>query len=247
MPASPLPSPPPRFPLIDGLRGMAVCMMVAYHFLFDTTYFGLTHFRMLDEPGWIAWRSVIVSCFLLLTGVGLVLAQRHAARSIVRRSAQIGASAALVTVGSYLIFPASFIYFGVLHFNLLASLLCLPLRKQATWTLPLGILALAAGLAYGNPVFDPKALNWIGFVAHKPITEDYVPLFPWLGMVLIGMAIGQRWLRHGYALPPSLATLSAHLPKWLSGLGRHSLLVYLIHQPILFAGFEAARWLRAIP
>ncbi|MBV8660130.1 MAG: DUF1624 domain-containing protein [Burkholderiales bacterium] len=221
-------------------------MMIAYHFLFDTTYFKLTQFHMLVEPGWILWRDLIVSSFLLITGISLVLAQHQSARGLLRRNLQIGGSAALVSIGSYLVFPASFIYFGILHFNLLASLICAPLRRLGRWTLPLGIVAGLAGILLSSPLFDPKYINWLGFVTHKPITEDYVPLFPWLGVVLVGMAIGRHWQQHGLTQPASLAALSARLPAWLRWLGRHSLLVYLIHQPLLFAGFEAARGLQLI-
>jgi uncharacterized membrane protein len=79
------------------------------------------------------------------------------------------------------------------------------------------------------PLFDRPWLNWIGMMTHKPATEDYVPLFPWLGVVLIGVAIGsalprmQRWL----------ASADRYAPRWLAWLGRHSLVIYLVHQPLL--------------
>jgi uncharacterized membrane protein len=236
-------APTPRLDIVDNARGFAVCMMIAYHVLFDTTYFGLTQFHMLQDAGWIAWRNVIVTSFLLLVGVGFVLAERHSQRGRWRRIGQIAASAALVSAGSYAIFPGSFIYFGVLHFNVLAALiapLLLRLRKTACWA---GLATIAAGYAISTPIFDPRQINWIGFVAHKPITEDYVPLFPWLGVVLLGIALGYAWQTANFRVSLRLQSMQSHSPAWLRWLGRHSLVVYLVHQPILFALFESGRWI----
>jgi uncharacterized membrane protein len=229
---------PTRVPLIDALRGFSVCMMIAYHFLFDTTYFGYTHFNMLVDTAWIAWRNTIVSSFLFLAGIGFVLATQHRQRSAWRRNSQIGASALLVSAGSYAIFPASFIYFGVLHFNFVAALLAPWLLRLSRAVLPLALAILAAGFWLHTSSFDPKPLNWLGFAAHKPITEDYVPIIPWLGVLLLGVALGLHWQAHRFKLYPQLQTLDRQCPRWLLWLGRHSLLAYLAHQPILFGCFE---------
>jgi len=79
------------------------------------------------------------------------------------------------------------------------------------------------------PLFDGAWLNWIGMMTYKPPTEDYVPLFPWLGVVLIGVAIGTALPR----IQRSLAAADRRSPRWLAWLGRHSLIIYLVHQPIL--------------
>ncbi|KAF0813832.1 hypothetical protein IGB42_01511 [Andreprevotia sp. IGB-42] len=232
-----------RLPSIDALRGGAVLMMVAYHFCYDTTLFGHTHFRLLEGWGWMAWRDVIVSCFLLLAGVSLVLASQQAYAGFGRRWLQIAAAAALVTVGSMQFFPDGYIYFGILHFVALALLIgraCVPLGRHNLW---LGIAVLVAGLTLQSPIFNPKVWSWIGFVSQRPQTEDFVPVFPWLGVVLIGIAIGALWQRRGLVQPAWLARIGTGAPRWLLYCGRHSLLVYLVHQPILFGGFFLLRWL----
>jgi len=84
---------------------------------------------------------------------------------------------------------------------------------------------------YANPAFDRRALGWIGFMAAKPVTEDYVPLFPWMGVLFLGIALGHLLVRTDFRAIMSLAPL----PRWLAFLGRHSLAIYLLHQPLLFA------------
>jgi len=76
-------------------------------------------------------------------------------------------------------------------------------------------------------------LNVIGLVTVKPRTEDYVPLLPWLGVVLIGVALGTVWRRNGFALAPALRKLNEVPPRWLVFFGVWSLTVYLLHQPVL--------------
>jgi uncharacterized membrane protein len=95
----------------------------------------------------------------------------------------------------------------------------------------IGIAVIVAGLAWSNPAFDARALSWLGFTATKPATEDFVPLAPWAGIVFAGIALGHVLARGAFR---ALAPLAAS-PAWLRWLGRHSLAVYMVHQPILLA------------
>ena len=118
---------PSRIAGIDAARGFAVVMMIAYHFCFDLTWVGWAGWRMLDEWAWIAWRSAIVASFLFVVGVSLAVREKSsrtasAERRFWKRWAQIAAAALLVSLGSYALFPQSFIYFGVLHFVAVALL-----------------------------------------------------------------------------------------------------------------------------
>ena len=94
---------------------------------------------------------------------------------------------------------------------------------------------IAAGVLWSHPLFDARPLSWIGFVTAKPATEDYVPLAPWAGVAALGIAVGHGLARSGFrAVAPFAAA-----PSWLRWLGRHSLFVYMVHQPILLG----ALWL----
>jgi uncharacterized membrane protein len=216
---------------IDALRGAALCLMFVYHFCFDLRYFRVIAADFERDPFWLGFRAVIVASFLALVGVSLVLADRARISRVRfwRRIAVIAACALAASFGSYLMFPKSFIFFGILHCIAVASVLAAPLVRLPWIALALGVAVVAAGLTLSWPVFDQRTLSWIGFATVKPIAEDYVPLAPWAGVVLIGIAAGHALVRTRLK---ALAPL-AGAPHWLQWLGRHSLAVYMVHQPIL--------------
>ena len=222
-----------RFQVIDLLRGTAVLLMVIYHFCFDLAWFGFTDFDFYGSPAWIAFRSVILTLFLGLVGFSLWLAhgKRINWRKVTRRTLLIAANAALISAVTWWQFGDRFIYFGVLHFIVAGSLFGLLFVQFYRLNLVLGVSLLALSY-YQHPWFDSPTLNWIGFMTHKPLTEDYVPLVPWFGVVLLGLHIAQWLARAG-----KLSTWNE--PAWVSRAGplllagRHSLLVYMLHQPVL--------------
>jgi uncharacterized membrane protein len=224
-----------RLKIVDALRGFAVAQMIVYHFIYDLNYFGYIRLRMLVDAQWVGWRTAIVTQFLLLVGVSLTLRAAHKPswRDFGRRWLQIAAAAALVSAGSWLVFGPRFIWFGILHFIAVALLFARPLVRLGAWNLVLGAAALALGLLYADPFFNPAPFTAIGFVTQKPYNEDYVPLFPWLGVVLIGAGLGALWARRGFAVAPLFAPLDRSPPRVLVWLGSWALTVYLLHQPIL--------------
>jgi uncharacterized membrane protein len=135
-------------------------------------------------------------------------------------------------------FPKSWISFGVLHgfaVMLVLARVAAPLRG---WLWPLGLLFVLLPHVVQHPFFDTRWTNWIGLVTRKPVTEDFAPLLPWLGVMLWGLAGGQ-WL-----LARRRGVLAAALPavlRPLAGLGRWSLSFYMLHQPLLIGAILA--WL----
>jgi uncharacterized membrane protein len=206
--------------------------MIVYHVCFDLRWFRYVDWDFEHDVRWIAARSAILGTFLLLAGVSLVLAQRRpdARRRFARHVAQVAGAALLVTVASFVAFPATFIRFGVLHAIAVSLLLARPLVQRPRTALAAGVAVIAAGLALSHPFFDRDPWGWIGFMTHKPATEDYVPLFPWTGVLLAGVALG-------HVVSGRLARLRplARLPLFLATMGRHGLVVYLVHQPLLVA------------
>jgi len=226
-----------RIGAIDALRGSALLPMFVYHFAFDLRFYGVTNADFERDIFWLAFRALIVGTFMTLVGVSLALAERaHATpRHFWRRVAIIALCALLATVASRVLFPQTFIYFGILHAIAVATVLAWPLAKRPRTALVVGVVVIAAGVLWSNPMFDARPLSWIGFVTKKPATEDYVPLAPWGGFVAVGIATGHWLVRRGFgALAPLVAA-----PAWLRWLGRHSLFVYMVHQPILLG----ALWL----
>jgi uncharacterized membrane protein len=226
-----------RLPAVDVLRAFALFAMIGYHFAFDLRYFRVIHTDFEHDPMILVVRSAILSAFLLLAGVSLVLAARAGASParFWRRIGEIAACALLVSAASYAMFPKSYIWFGVLHAIAVTLIVARPFALQPRIAFAIGIVVIAAGLLLSNHAFDTRALDWIGFRTYKPFTEDYVPLFPWSGVVFLGIAFGHALARDDFA---AIASLS-RAPAWLAVAGRHTLLIYMIHQPILIG----ALWL----
>ena len=209
--------------------------MIAYHFCFDLNHFGVIHQNFYRDPFWLAARGFILSSFIALVGVSLALTAQHGIRTAayVKRLALIAVCAVAVSAGSYLIFPASWIYFGVLHFILVAGIVGLAFVRLHWTNLIAGLALVAAGVVFAFPLFDQPWLNWVGLMTRKPVTEDYVPLLPWFGVVLLGLFGGKQlltarnsaWVRRWRGTSPI-----SRLLRWL---GRHSLAVYMLHQPVL--------------
>lgn len=242
-----MPNPPhtPRWPRLDALRGAAIVWMALFHLAFDLNHFGWTTPRQnfYADPLWTWQRTCIVSLFLLCAGLSLALAlhQGQSWRRFWRRWMQIAGCALLVSLGSALMFPRSWISFGVLHgiaVMLLLARLAAPLRG---WLWPLGALCIALPGWVQHALFDSRWTNWVGLVTHKPVTEDFVPLLPWLGVLLFGLAAGQWLLR---ARPAWLSGDLSAPARPLALLGRWPLRFYMLHQPVLIGlllGVQALR------
>jgi len=220
-----------RVPAVDALRGLAILAMVAYHFCFDLQHFGVTRWDFHRDPLWLNARTMILSSFLLIAGVSLVLADRDTASRarFWRHAGIILACAVAVSAASYALFPASWIWFGVLHAIFVSLILSRPLVRRPVLALFIGACVIAAGNFITHPLFDGRALGWLGFMTAKPHTEDYVPLFPWTGVLLLGIAGGHALMRAEFR-PIAFA---AKWPRPMAWLGRHSLATYMVHQPLL--------------
>ncbi|MGD9834557.1 MAG: DUF1624 domain-containing protein [Piscinibacter sp.] len=221
-----------RFDRLDALRGVAIVWMAVFHFCYDLNYFGFIRQNFYTDPLWTVQRACIVTLFLFCAGLSqaVALEQGQSWQRFWRRWAQIAGCAVLVSIGSSLMFPRSWISFGILHgiaVMLILARLLAPL-KGGLWIA--GLAAIVLPQLVQHPFFDTRWTNWVGLVTRKPVTEDFAPVLPWLGVVLWGMATG-RWVlaqRRGWladALPAAAAPLAV--------LGRWSLSFYRVHQPVL--------------
>lgn len=230
-----------RHDRLDALRGAAIVWMAAFHLCFDLNHFGWLAPRQdfYADPFWTLQRTAIVSLFLFCAGLSQAVAQQagHGGARFWRRWAQVAGCAVLVSIGSMLMFPRSWISFGVLHgiaVMLVLLRLVAPLRA-GLWLL--GAVALALPLLVQHSFFDSRWTNPIGLVTRKPVTEDYVPVLPWFAALAWGCAAGRLAL----ARAPHL--LAGPLPaglRPLAALGRWPLTFYMLHQPVLIGIVGAA-------
>ncbi|WP_342106701.1 heparan-alpha-glucosaminide N-acetyltransferase [Methylobacterium sp. SI9] len=227
-----------RLPVIDAARATALVAMASYHTLWDLGYLRLTAENYAVTPAGHRAAEMIAGSFLVLVGVGLVLMNGGGIRlrPTLLRLARVGGGALLVTLGTWLAFPDAYVFFGILHCIAVSSVLGL-----AFLYLPVPVTAVATALVLAAPYvvhaafLDAPVLLFLGLGAVPPRTNDYVPLFPWFGLVLAGIVLGRIGL-------PRLAgsRLGAWAPSSAFGrgmtlLGRHSLAFYLVHQPVLLA------------
>lgn len=218
-------------------RGLALLAMAVYHFTWDLEFFHYVPAGMTAVGGWKLFARCIASTFLLLVGISLALAHSREIRwrGFLARLARIVAAALLISLATWYATPDAFIFFGILHQIALASLIGLAFLSLP-WPL---ILLVAAGVValpflWAAPVFDHPWLWWVGLSQTPPRSNDYVPVFPWFGAVLAGIAVGRFALVSGLAA--RLAGVRFGAPgRPLRFIGRHSLAFYLIHQPVLIS------------
>jgi len=231
-----------RFDALDLLRGLAMVWMTVFHFCFDLNQFGFIKQDFYRDPLWTWQRTFILSLFLFCAGMGqaIAVAQGQSWPRFWRRWAQVAGAALLVTLGSWWMYPQSFIYFGVLHGMALMLIIVRLTVTWGGWLWGWGALLIAIKIVASQVLFywasaefidilNSPVLNWLGFITLKPVTQDYVPLLPWLGVMWWGAAAG-GWLQGRAEL------LASHLPsvtKPLAFIGRWSLSYYLLHQPVL--------------
>lgn len=235
-----------RYWEIDTLRGLAVVTMVVYHTLWDLWYLDVLPNIVLWDGFWKYFQRATASTFILLMGVSIaVLNQRAQAdsraasalpRRLVLRGARIFAWGLLLTL-LIRISAIGRLDFGILHLLGIAMIAAVPFRRLA-WTNI--IVWLALFVAGGSLQAIDAPTLWLvplGLAPAGYAPLDYFPLVPWFGVVLLG--IGAANLLYGprgrrFALPDFSTTPPV---PFLQMLGRHSLAIYLLHQPLLWAAF----------
>lgn len=224
---------------VDVARTAALGAMVVYHFTYDLEAFGLIAPGTALSGGWFWLSRGTAFSFLFLAGVSLWLAHGRGVvwRGLARRMAMLGGAAGLISVATWVAMPDRYVFFGILHSILFGSLAGLLVLR-----LPVVVLAGAAAAVFwaagsvALPLFDLPALQWVGLGTAWPLTVDYVPVFPWFGAVLAGIAVAKAaegaglWERWRAGAPPGPVARALAWP------GRHSLLIYLLHQPVLIGG-----------
>lgn len=233
-----------RFWEVDSLRGVAIVMMVIFHLLWDFWAFQIMPNLVLYAGFWKYFQRTCAVTFLLVVGISLTLSyRREVAKNrgekpgwpkYLVRGLRIFAIGMCFTIFGWLS-GFGYVHIGILHLIGLAIILSYPLLGYRWPNLLLWVIFVIIGGIVLRTHLDHNWLVYLGLhrVDYYPL--DYFPLFPWLGVVLLGVFIGNTlYDRHGRIF---------YLPAWsdsppirfLGYLGRHSLIIYVIHQPLLIA------------
>ena len=234
-------SPTVRFWEVDLLRGVAIVLMVLYHLVFDLNYFAVYDIEV-SSGFWLAVARAAASLFLLLVGLSLTLSHSRARLlgqedrfriRLLKRIAWILSLALGVTLVTYLFIGKGFIVFGVLHLIGLSLLLAYPFLRLQRANIIFGLLFILLGIYLQTVSVDYPWLLWLGLAPPDFYSVDYFPVFPWFGLILVGMGLG-RLFYPGYRRRIAVPDLSpSSFARGLAFLGRKSLAIYLIHQPIM--------------
>jgi uncharacterized membrane protein len=230
-----------RFWEIDFLRGIAVILMIFFHFLYDLNYFGIIALS-LYKGYFLIYVYLVGIIFFTLVGISLTisyskvkdkLTNNELKTKFVSRGLRIFGLGILISLISYIILNEGYILFGVLHCIGLSIILAYPFLKYRYFNLLFGLLLIVAGLFLKNLSFNFYWLFWIGFIPENFYTIDYYPILPWLGVILIGLFLGNM-LYFENKRKFDLANLSNfRIVGLFTYLGKNSLIIYFIHQPIL--------------
>lgn len=216
-----------RASFLDAYRGVAVMLMIAFHFCWNLKAFGYLQYS-LQDPFWVLFRYIILALFLSAVGWSSYLAiqARQPFKRYILNLSKIGFAAMIISLGSYLASPEQWIFFGILHFIFLAAIIVRPFAVRPIFSCTVGVFIVFS--TYLNPWFEASEIRtWFTDIGAPKRTLDYISPLPWLGIVLIGPIFGYFKIEQ------------LTLPKWLGiklivFLGRYALPVYLMHQVILY-------------
>ena len=225
----------PRFWEIDFARGVAVLMMAIFHFVWDLNYFGFIQGNIYSGF-WGLLQKATATLFLLLVGVALSITYyRHKndyAKRFLKRGIIVFGFGLLITASTFIFFRESFIYFGILQLISASIIFSIPFAGKKYLNFLLGIAVIALPLLYDLRNVGQPLLVWLGF-ATPQAALDFFPIFPWFGVVLVGLAIGDSLYKDAER-KFTIEKPENAVADFLQLIGKNALFVYFIHQAILF-------------
>ncbi len=231
-----------RFWEIDFLRGIAIIMMVIYHLIYNLSYFGAYNIKA-NSGFWLYFARTTATIFIFLVGVSLTLSfskamktnlnKKKLFRKYLSRGLKIFSWGLIITLVTWVFLREGCVVFGILHLIGISIILTYPFLKLHLWNLLIGILLIFLGLYLKGLTFNFFWLVWLGFKPAHFYTVDYFPLLPWFGVILVGLFFGNLFYPD-YSRKFHLHDFSDfYIIKSFCFLGKHSLFIYLIHQPLI--------------
>ncbi len=225
-----------RFWEIDLLRGIAIIKMVIFNWSFTLFYLGIYTFT----EG-MAFPGAAAAVFIFLVGLSLTISysrvkhkkSKEIYKKYFSRGLKIFGYGILITIITFITFPEAFIIFGILHLIGVSVILGQFFLNFKKLNLFLGLIIIVLGLYLRNFSFDFSWLLWLGFTPKNYYTFDYFPILPWFGITLLGIYFGNLLYKNGKRRFKIKDVSNVSIVKFLTFLGRKSLIIYLVHQPLL--------------
>ena len=230
-----------RFWEIDFLRGFAIILMIFFHILYDLNFFSITNFRIYS--GILLYIARLsASIFVVLVGISLSISYSRVENRLktndiiikfIKRGLKTLVLGVVISVITWFYIPRGFVVFGILHFIGLSIILSLIFIRYRYINIIFGSFFIIVGLYLKTLTFNFNILIPLGFIPNNFWTIDYFPLFPWFGIILIGISIGNL-IYPNFNRKYEIKDLSKNLfVKSFCFLGRNSLFIYFLHQPII--------------
>jgi uncharacterized membrane protein len=216
---------------LDFIRGFAILLMIFFNYSVTLTYFRLINLAY-DFLYWFVFPRVIASIFIFVSGVVAYVTYKNSKEKFCKiyffRGLKLLIFAILISIFTYLFVPSGAIVFGILHFFAVTSFLVPFFIKYGRLNLIAGILITLFGFYLQLITFNFSFLFWLGFIPQNFFTFDYFPIIPWLGILMLGIYFGQN-----VAQKVAKVKFNGFLSRFFVFFGKNSLLIYLMHQPIL--------------
>ncbi len=228
-----------RFFEIDLFRGIGIAMMLVFHLFFDLDYLGLLNNEMY-KGYWLVFQRTTASILILVFGVSLAVSYERArqdpeANMLIKyatRAIALFAIALGISLATWIYPHEGFIIFGIIHFLAVSVLVGYFFMKFFYLNLVAGIAVILAGLEISGINVGTNLLVWLGLSYPGVYSLDYFPVFPWFGIVLIGIFIGKLLYAKKLMKMPTIP--ENRFTRCFSFLGKNALAIYLAHQPVLF-------------
>ena len=233
-----------RVGIFDIVRGFSVVSMVAFHFCYDLKFISGTQLDWFAPPFQDIWRASISWTFLFVAGCMCALSRNNGKRGLVYGAFALAVFVvtSVASVDTPISFGIIFCMAGSTLFEWLLERVGAEPRGYAAAAVLFVAFLLCLRIPYGHLgmgaldvrlpqwLYATEWFSWLGFPGPHFSSGDYYPLLPFCLMYLAGAAVGRVWKEKGY---PEWAKNASCAP--LSFVGRHALLVYALHQPILLA------------
>ena len=232
-----------RIHLLDFLRGVSVLAMLIYHFFWDLGYFKFIELEQMTRGFPLFFAQCIGASFITISGISFRIASLsdNFTHKFLKRLSILILICSVITLVTFFLDKNSFIFFGILHFLATCSIIGLILLRVKNNYIFFIFFVVSLMVSVNKATYDlPGYFSWLGFNKNIPISNDFYPLFPWVCFYFFGLWICQpakSYLEGKFSNDKDYYYKFSGVYKGLQFVGRNSLTIYILHQPIFFSLF----------